>query len=187
MAMAPICIAAQSPRASPALTASVSASFPLIPIYNKTTNSASSPGPDSLVILSEVEGSLTILLSSSSCSCSTPDPPRREAERLTRTITNNRYRGVRVVRSLPLAPSSVPLIPSPQCAAFIEKSELTTGGSLPQCRIDLSPKILHQSPFISRPPSYFSALQDFSFSAFGLSPGLPIRSPLDCDEPAASR
>jgi len=31
----------------------------------------------------------------------------------------------------PLAPSSVPLIPSCQCAAFIEKSELTTGGSLP--------------------------------------------------------
>ena len=27
----------------------------------------------------------------------------------------------------------MPLIPSRQCAAFIEKSELTTGGSLPLC------------------------------------------------------
>jgi hypothetical protein len=54
------------------------------------------------------------------------DPSPREAEPFTR-IT----RRCRAVRSLPLAPSSVPLIPSLQCAAFIEKSELTTGGSLP--------------------------------------------------------
>ena len=56
------------------------------------------------------------------------DPSPREAEPFTR-IT----RRCRAVRSLPLAPSSVPLIPSRQCAAFIEKSELTTGGSLPLC------------------------------------------------------
>jgi hypothetical protein len=55
-------------------------------------------------------------------------PSPREAEPFTR-IT----RRCRAVRSLPLAPSSVPLIPSRQCAAFIEKSELTTGGSLPLC------------------------------------------------------
>jgi hypothetical protein len=53
-----------------------------------------------------------------------PSSPR-EAEPFTR-ITRHR-----AVRSLPLAPSSVALIASRQCAAFIEKSELTTGGSLP--------------------------------------------------------
>ena len=55
-------------------------------------------------------------------------PSPREAEPFTR-ITRRR----RVVRSLPLAPSSVLLIASLQCAAFTEKSELTTGGSLPAC------------------------------------------------------
>jgi hypothetical protein len=54
------------------------------------------------------------------------DAPPREAEPFTR-ITR-RYRAV---RSLPLAPSSVVLIASPECAAFTKKSELTTGGSLP--------------------------------------------------------
>src|SRR6266481_4523385 len=46
MATAPICIAAQFRRANPAPTVLVSASCPLIPIYNKTTSSASSPGRD---------------------------------------------------------------------------------------------------------------------------------------------
>jgi hypothetical protein len=54
------------------------------------------------------------------------DASPREAEPFT-GIT----RRCRAVRSLPLAPISLPLIPSRQCAAFIEKSELTTGGSLP--------------------------------------------------------
>jgi hypothetical protein len=62
------------------------------------------------------------------------DPSPREAEPFTR-IT----RRCRAVRSLPLAPSSAPLIASLQCAAFIEKSELTTGGSLPLCPV---PRIL---------------------------------------------
>src|SRR5207302_4369149 len=44
MATAAICIAAQFRQANPAPTASASASCPLIPIYNKTTSSASSPG-----------------------------------------------------------------------------------------------------------------------------------------------
>ena len=47
-----------------------------------------------------------------------------------RRVRRSLLRG-RAVRSLPLAPSSVPLIPSRQCTAFIEKSELATGGSLP--------------------------------------------------------
>src|SRR5205814_2391800 len=84
-----------------------------------------------------------------SCSCPTPDPSPREAQPFTR-IT----RRCRAVRSLPLAPSSVPLIPSRQCAAFIEKRELTTGGSLPGYLRCLPPR---RSPF---PPSVIPSRGD---------------------------
>ena len=67
--------------------------------------------------------------------------PPREAEPFTRITRRGR-----AVRSLPLAPSSVPLIPSLQCAAFIEKSELTTGGSLPRYLRCLPPR---RGPFPS--------------------------------------
>jgi hypothetical protein len=70
------------------------------------------------------------------------DPSPREAERFTRITRRSR-----AVRSLPLAPSSVPLIPSCQCAAFIEKSELTTGGSLPRLPFPSSPS--RMIPFVS--------------------------------------
>jgi hypothetical protein len=105
------------------------------------------------------------------------DASPREAEPFTR-IT----RRCRAVRSLPLAPSSVPLIPSRQCAAFTEKSELTTGGSLPLRFLPLIPiRTLIPNPF---PDSLLPApCSDHVLNR----PGLGIRSPLDCDEPAASR
>jgi hypothetical protein len=53
----------------------------------------------------------------------------------------------------------VPLIPSRQCAAFIEKSELTTGGSLPLCPVPCQ-------------------------SSVRSKPGLGVRTPLDDDNPS---
>jgi hypothetical protein len=84
----------------------------------------------------------------------------------------------RAVRSLPLAPSSVPLIPSRQCAAFTEKSELTTGGSLPACPVPCFLITFSTRRSLLRAPRSDHVLN---------RPGLGIRSPLDCDEPAASR
>src|SRR5947207_13267402 len=52
--------------------------------------------------------------------------PPREAKPFTRITRRCR------AALLALAPSSVPLIGSHPCAAFIEKSALTAGGSLPQ-------------------------------------------------------
>jgi hypothetical protein len=66
--------------------------------------------------------------------------------RVRRSLFTRITRRCRAVRSLPLAPSSVPLIASLQCAAFIEKSELTTGGSLPACLHCLPPR---RGPFPS--------------------------------------
>jgi hypothetical protein len=119
------------------------------------------------------------------------DPSPREAEPFTR-IT----RRCRAVRSLPLAPSSVPLIPSRQCAAFIEKSELTTGGSLPlclgreslitfstSCSLLLAPCSLLPAP-CSLLPAPCSLLPAPRSNHVLNRPGLGIRSPLDVDEPS---
>jgi hypothetical protein len=88
--------------------------------------------------------------------------------------------------SLPLAPSSVPLIPSPKCAAFTEKSELTTGGSLPLSRLPPVPvPTLIPNPLLD--PLLLALCSPAQRSDHVLNrPGLGIRSPLDCDEPAAS-
>jgi len=88
-------------------------------------------------------------------------------------------RDARAVRSLPLAPSSVPLIASRQCAAFTEKSELTTGGSLPRLPFPPIPfvllfLILFLTP-CSPAPCFDHVLN---------KPGLGVRSPLDDDSPS---
>jgi hypothetical protein len=77
----------------------------------------------------------------------------------------------RAVRSLPLAPSSVLLIPSRQCAAFIEKSELTTGGSLPSFPSRMIPfvsrKILLPQLALRRPNSSIASAGTCASNATG--------------------
>ena len=112
------------------------------------------------------------------------DPSPREAEPFTR-IT----RRCRAVRSLPLAPNSVPLIPSRQCAAFIEKSELTTGGSLPLCLGRESLITFSTSCSLLLAPcslllAHRSLLPAPRSDHVLNKPGLGVRSPLDDDSPS---
>ena len=97
------------------------------------------------------------------------DASPREAEPFTRITWR-----CRAVRSLPLALSSVPLIPSRQCASFIEKSELT--------RAAACPGVLFQCiliTFSTRRPLLPTPRSDHVLN----KPGLGICSPLDDNNP----
>ena len=96
-----------------------------------------------------------------------------------RRVRRSLLRG-RAVRSLPLAPNSVLLIPSCQCAAFIEKSELTTGGSLPLPFLPPIPiRTLIPNPLLDPLAPRSDHVLD--------KPGLGICSPLDDDSPGPAR
>jgi len=76
----------------------------------------------------------------------------------------------------------VPLLPSRQCAAFTEKSELTTGGSLP---LPFLPPIPIRTII---PNPLFDSLLPAPRSDHVLNkPGLGICSPLDDDSPGPAR
>ena len=71
----------------------------------------------------------------------------------------------------------MPLIPSLQCAAFIEKSELTTGGSLPS--VSRSYILITFSTLALLPAPRSDHVLN--------KPGLGICSPLDDDNPGPAR
>ena len=76
----------------------------------------------------------------------------------------------------------MPLIALPQCAAFIEKSELTTGGSLPlSCVPPVPIRNLIPNPLLR------SLLPAPRSDHVLNKPGLGICSPLDDDNPGPAR
>src|SRR5205807_7810200 len=104
MATAAICIAAQFRQANPAPTASASASCPLIPIYNKTTSSASSPGRNEHGAKSEERAGSTNLVVGQAAPLAAPRAARSCGE----------------VRALLfLAPGSLPNLPKILSSAWL--------------------------------------------------------------------